>query len=64
MDRDVYYAALLIGLFIAGAYFVGLSTDFNSVANGVVKLVNALQGKNAQGNLPGYPSGATQVQGG
>lgn len=61
IPKDIFW---LLALLIVVAYFVGASTDTNSLANGVVKLVLALSGRNSQGQFAAYPSGATQVQGG
>lgn len=55
--------AILIALVIAGAFYAGLSTDGATVINGLVKFVNVLQGRTAQGTFPAYPGNAPAVPG-
>lgn len=62
VTRDIF---LLSALLIVVAYFVGASTDTNSLANGITKLVMAVTGRNpATGNFANYPTGGGTVQGG
>lgn len=61
IPKDIFW---LLALLIVAAYFVGVSTDANSLANGILKIVLAISGRNSQGQFAAYPSGATQVQGG
>lgn len=64
-DDTVRYIFLLSALLIVVAYFVGASTDTNSLANGVYKLVLGVTGRNPQtGNFANYPTGGGTVQGG
>jgi hypothetical protein len=58
MDSTVRYMFFLMALLIICAYFVGAATETNALAAGILKLVNALQGKNAQGNFSNYPGGS------
>lgn len=51
----------LIALVIFGAFYAGLSTDFNSFLSGANNIVNTLQGRTAQGTFPAYPSNAPSV---
>lgn len=63
-DNTIRYIFILSAILIAFAYFVGASTDTNSLANGIVKLVYAVTGRDATGKFAAYPTGATTVQGG
>lgn len=58
--RDMF---LLFALMIVVVYFIGASTDTNSLANGLVKLSYALTGRDAQGKFAAYPTGGGSVQG-
>lgn len=51
----------LIALVIFGAFYAGLSTDFGSFSAGLNNIINTLQGRNAQGAFPSYPTNAPQV---
>ncbi len=61
-DSTIRYAFFLMALLIVVSYFVGAATETNALANGITKLVNALTGRNAQGQFAAYPTGATKVQ--
>lgn len=64
-DSTIRYIFLLSALLIVVAYFVGAATETNSLANGIVKLVMAVTGRNPQtGQFASYPSGGGNVQGG
>lgn len=54
---SLFYAAVLIGLLIAVAYFTGLVSDANSIFTGLGGLVTKFQGINPQtGNFASYPA--------
>jgi hypothetical protein len=59
--RIVLYIAILIGFFIAVAYFAGLSTDLKSFLGGVNTLTGTLQGRGPSGQLLNYPGNAPNV---
>lgn len=59
MDETIRYAFLLMALLIVVVYFVGAATDTNALAAGIQKLVYALTGRSASGQVGGYPGGAT-----
>jgi hypothetical protein len=63
-DDTIRYIFLLSALLIVVAYFVGASTDTNSLASGITKLVLAVTGRTSTGTFASYPSGASTVQGG
>jgi hypothetical protein len=48
-DKTVRYLFLLGALLIAGAYFVGLSTDIGALSQGVVAVGRTFTGQNAAG---------------
>ena len=62
MSRTEVLVAILIGALIAGAWYAGLSTDAATVFGGLNRIFMTLQGRNQQGNFPGYPGGAPNVQ--
>lgn len=64
LNKDAYYAFLLLFFFMSVAYFVGLSTDVNYFSAALVKIFYALSGRDLQGHTVGYATGATTVQGG
>lgn len=57
-DSTIRYMFLLIALFLALAYFVGLSTDINAFSAGVQKIIAILQGRTSSGQLAAYPKAA------
>jgi hypothetical protein len=63
-DETIRYIFLLSALLIVAAYFVGASTDTNSLANGMNKLILSLTGRTSSGSFAAYPSGGGTVQGG
>jgi hypothetical protein len=66
MDQTIRYIFLLSALLIVVAYFVGASTDTNSLASGMNKLILSLTGRNSSGAFAAYPTAtnAGTVQGG
>lgn len=52
-------AVFIMALLIISVYFVGVSTNAQAFANATATIVNALTGRNAQGNFADYPGGAT-----
>lgn len=63
-DSTIRYIFLISAILIAAAYFVGVSTDANSFANGLNKLILTITGRTQAGGFAAYPTGATTVQGG
>lgn len=61
MSRTELIVAVLIGAVIAGAWYAGLSTDFATFMGGLNRFAMTLQGRNQQGNFPGYPGNAPNV---
>jgi hypothetical protein len=60
-DSTIRYIFLLSALLIVVAYFVGASTDTNSLASGLTKIIMAVTGRNpATGQFAGYATGNTQ----
>jgi hypothetical protein len=57
VSKVILYIALLIGLFIAVAYFAGLATDVNVFGAQLGNLVGMLQGRGSNGQLLAYPAG-------
>lgn len=43
------------------AYSAGLVSDINVSVAGMTRIINALTGRNAQGNFAGYPANAPVV---
>lgn len=56
LDRAIAGLLLLSALLIAVAYYVGLTSDANSVFAGVRSLILAATGRNTAGNFAGYPT--------
>jgi hypothetical protein len=55
MNDSIRYIFLLCALLIAGAYFIGVSTDAATLISGLTGLVNALTGRDATGKFAAYP---------
>lgn len=62
-DKTIQRIFLLIALFIAVAYFVGLSTDLNSFLSGANNIILSLQGRTKSGAVSAYPSGGGTLHG-
>lgn len=57
-DSTIRYIFFLMALLIIVAYYVGASTETNSLAAGATSLTYALTGRNAQGQFSAYPTNA------
>lgn len=60
-DATIRYAFLLMALLIVVAYFVGASTETKALAAGMTTLIDALTGRNSNGQFAAYPSGGGTV---
>ena len=58
MDRALFYIFVLSLVLIGLAYYVGLTSDVPSVANGLRSLIYSVTGRTSSGNFAGYPKAA------
>lgn len=63
-DSTIRYIFLISAILIMAAYFVGISTDANSFASSLNKIILTVTGRTQSGTFAAYPTGATTVQGG
>jgi hypothetical protein len=60
-DNTIRYAFFLMALLIVVAYFAGAATETKALASGATSLINALTGRNSQGQFGAYPANAPSV---
>lgn len=58
MDKALFYIFVLSLVLIGLAYYVGLTSDVPSIANGLRSLIYSVTGRNSSGNFAGYPKAA------
>ena len=51
---DLFFVSVLL---IVVVYFVGFSTDLQTVSTSLTSLINVATGRNAQGQFANYPTG-------
>jgi hypothetical protein len=55
MNRVIFYAAVLIGLFLVIVYYRGSTAVINSGGSALGRLILFLQGRDANGRITNYP---------
>jgi hypothetical protein len=55
MQRAIFYAAVLIGLFLVIVYYRGSTSVINAGGSAIGKLILFLQGRDANGHITNYP---------
>lgn len=55
-DEGIWYLFVLALFLIAVAYYVGLTSDIQSVTTGLSNLGLTFTGRNSSGQFAGYPS--------